>query len=527
MSSSSTLIPLGQMYAETFTTHADRPAVRDDRGQLTYAELGVRSRRLASALRGLGLPRGARVVIVAPNSVEWVTTERAVAIAGFVRVSLLPRLHPAELAQIAADADPSVILADVDWLAATGQGWIPAGRIPVVALGAGAVPGGVLRFDELLDSGVDQEMPLPDGSDLAAILYTSGSTGLPKGVKLTHDNAGARIRGILHELPLMGPNDVAVHTAPISHFSGGINEAVCAVGGLNIQEAAFDAARLVDLVSSGEVTVLPLVPTMITMLLEELERRGAPIGQVGNVKILPYAGSAIQPDRAAKAQEYFGTAMQQFYGASEAQMPITALGPRDHILDTNERGLPRLASAGKPTTFVEVAIVDGDRNPVPQGEAGEIATRGAHVGPGYWRNDEATTETFHDGWCYTGDVGYLDEHGYLFMLDRRKDMIITGGFNVYPREIENVISEIPGVREVAVLGAPDERWGEAITAFVSLTPDSDVTSETIIAHCRDHLGGYKVPKKVLVMEDLPKGGTGKIKKPDLRELLWAGQDRRV
>jgi long-chain acyl-CoA synthetase len=521
------LVPLGQMYASTFVQFAERPAVRDERGELTYAALGSRVRRLASAMRGLGLTKGARVVIVSPNSSEWAQIDRAVAIGGFARVALLPRLHVAEMSQIATDAEPSIVFADADWLAENAWEWIPSPVGHVIAMGPGAVPDGATPFEELVASGRDEEAPLPDGEDLAAVLYTSGSTGLPKGVKVTHNNAGARMRGILHELPSMGAEDVAVHTAPISHFSGGINEAVTAVGGLNTYEAAFNAPRVADMASSGEMTVLPLVPTMITMLLEELERRGAPTGRVGNVKIVPYAGSAIQPDRAAKAYRYFGNAMQQLYGASEAQMPIAALAPQDHITETNNRDLPRLASAGKPTTYVEVAIVDGDRRPVSEGETGEIATRGPHVGPGYWRNEEATAEAFQDGWCYTGDVGYIDEHGYLFILDRRKDMIITGGFNVYPREIENVVSQMPGIREVAVLGAPDERWGEAVTAFVSFLPDGDLTADHVVAHCRGRLGGYKVPKQVIVVDELPKGGTGKINKVALRERLWAGLERRV
>jgi acyl-CoA synthetase (AMP-forming)/AMP-acid ligase II len=266
---------------------------------------------------------------------------------------------------------------------------------------------------------------------------------------------------------------------------------------------------------------------MITMLLEELGHRGAPAGRVGNVRVLPYAGSAIRPDRAATARAYFGEAMQQVYGASEAQLPIATLRPEDHVDTVNERGLPRLASAGRVTPRVEVEIVDEHRRPVPAGTAGEIRTRGEHVSAGYWRRPEETAETFAGGWAHTGDVGYLDEHGYLFLLDRRKDMIITGGFNVYPREIENVVSALPGVREVAVVGAPDERWGEAVTAFVSTVPESDVTAEAVLAHCRAHLGGFKVPKQVVLTGELPRTGTGKIEKQALRERLWRGRDRRV
>ncbi|HZZ45666.1 MAG TPA: AMP-binding protein [Pseudonocardia sp.] len=521
------LVPLGQMYASTVERYAERHAIRDDREDFNYAELGANARRLASALRGLGLTKGDRVAIVSDNSCEWAQLDRATAIGGFARVALLPRLHAAELAVIAADAEPAVVFADADWLARNGRDWVPHRGGPMVTMGSGERVGDVIGFADFLASGRDEEGPLPDGDDLAALLYTSGSTGKPKGVKVTHAGAGARVRGIRHELPSLGAGDVALHTAPVSHFSGGISEAVAAVGGLNVFAAAFDSVRVADQASSGDITVLPLVPTMITMLLRELERRGEPTGRIGNVKILPYAGSAIQPDRAALAGRYFGQAMRQLYGASEAQMPIASLAPHEHVTATNGRGLPRLASAGKPTTYVEVAIVDEDHRALPHGETGEIATRGPHVSPGYWRNAVATEETFRDGWCYTGDVGYLDEHGYLFILDRRKDMIITGGFNVNPREIENVASELPGIREVAVLGAPDERWGEAITAFVSLQPASDLTENAVIAHCRGQLGGYKVPKRVIVVEDLPKGGTGKVDKVELRNRLWANRERRV
>ncbi|SFP80842.1 Acyl-CoA synthetase (AMP-forming)/AMP-acid ligase II [Amycolatopsis rubida] len=516
--------PLARLCTQAYAEFADRPAIRDSRRELTYGELGSRARRIAQAFRALGAERGARAVLLGPNSCEWAEAYHGLVLGGGVRVGLLPRLHPAELAQIAADAEPAFVLADGTWLAEHGTAWIPPQVKEIIVLGEGAEG---IPFEEFVASGSDDELPLPDAEDDAWLLYTSGSTGLPKGVRVPHRTVGALVRNAREVLPPLGLGDAALHTAPISHFSGGIADVLTASGGLNIYAPKFDAAEIADAAAGGEVTVLPLVPTMITMLLEELARRGSPSGSIGNVRILPYAGSAIQPDRAAKARAYFGEAMQQLYGASEAQLPIATLRPEEHVETRNERGLPRLASAGRVTAHVEVEIVDADRRPVPPGATGEIRTRGAHVSAGYWRNPEATAETFADGWAHTGDVGCLDEHGYLFILDRRKDMIITGGFNVYPREIENVVAELPGIREVAVVGAPDERWGEAITAFVSAEPGNAVSADGVLAHCRARLGGYKVPKKVVFVEDLPKTGTGKIQKQILREKLWTGLRRRV
>jgi long-chain acyl-CoA synthetase len=294
---------------------------------------------------------------------------------------------------------------------------------------------------------------------------------------------------------------------------------------------SFDIPALIDALATGDVDVLPLVPTQITMLTEALaaEEAAGRHHDTSSVRLLLYAGSAIAPNRLAEAQRRFGRVMLQMYGSTEAPMPLTALHPEDHIEEASAGGrLPRLASAGQPTRYVELKIRSDSGRDLASGEVGEVVARGQQVTPGYWNSPEETAKVLdNDGWFRTGDAGYLDADGYLFLVDRKKDMIVTGGFNVYPREVENVISTLDGVREVAVVGAPSARWGEEITAVVAPTEGTVLTAEDVIAHCRNSLGGYKIPKRVEFVTELPKSGAGKILKREIREKLWAGRARRV
>jgi acyl-CoA synthetase (AMP-forming)/AMP-acid ligase II len=246
------------------------------------------------------------------------------------------------------------------------------------------------------------------------------------------------------------------------------------------------------------------------------------------VRLVPYAGSAIAPDRLEAAKTHFGDALIQMYGASEAPMPLASLPPQDHVGHVNRLGLPRFASAGRQVDGVEVQIRDLDNTVLPAGERGEIVVRTPSVTPGYWNKPEATAEILEaDGFCHTGDVGVIDEDGYLFLLDRKKDMIITGGFNVYPREVENALSGMPGVAEVAVVSAPSEQWGESIVAVIAPEPGAELTLEQVQHHCRASLAGYKVPRRLDLVDALPKGGTGKVLKRELARQYWGDAERRV
>jgi len=501
------LVPLAELLARTRAEHADRVALVDSERSLTYAELGERAARLATALHDLGARAGDRVILAAPNRCEWVETEHALALGGLVRVALIPRLHPRELAHIAADCEPFAVIAEREWIESAGLDWLPEGTRKVIVIGSAAgLPGDVAELGELIEATAPRELPTPGPDDLAGVWYTSGSTGLPKGVLCTHRTFGASTRNILSVMPLWA-DDVALHTAPISHWSGAIGLALSAVGGCNRLRPGFEVEEVPAQVEAHGVTVLPLVPTQICMLIDRFEPAEAR-QRMGSVRLIPYAGSAIPPDRLARAVECFPDALAQFYGSAEAPAPITYLSPRDHtVAGSGDRA--RLASAGRTHPLTEVKILD------PEGErgVGEIAARGEQVTAGYWGRPEESAEVRDaDGWLRTGDVGYLDGEDFLFIVDRKKEMIITGGFNVYPREVENAISSLAGVAEVAVIGRPDEKWGEAITAIVVRAPGARVDEAEVIAHSRESIAGYKVPKRVEFVDSLPKSGAGKVLK---------------
>ncbi len=525
------LLSIGERLRRSYVENADRVAVVDRNRKLTYGELHRRAVAVARGFRSLGVESGDRVVVISPNSVEWVEVDHACYVGGFVRVGPITRLHPRELLGIVSDADASVVVVEQEWLRSAGRSWLPESVQHLVVIG-GDDEGTALSLEQLIQKGESEPSefaePVSDGDQW--LMYTSGSTGKPKGVRCTGLGVGAMIRNVISEMHGLSNEDIALHTAPLSHFSGAIALAVFAAGGCNVVESGFDVEAVARAVAVDKVTVLPMVPTQITMLTEYLAGRvltGPPV-DVSGLRQIPYAGSAIASDRLTKAQQIFGPVLLQFYGASESPLPITALQPEDHLPYAGAGRLPRLASAGRPNRYVQVKIVGPDGAELAAGETGEITSAGPHVMPGYWRLPAATAEVLSvDGWLKTGDVGYFDEHGFLFIVDRKKDMIITGGFNVYPREVETAISSMEGIRECAVVGAPSDKWGEEIVAVVSLKPGYDVSPADVIAHCRSLIAGYKVPKTVDFVDDLPKGGTGKIMKRAIQDGLWEGRTRKV
>lgn len=522
---------LAELLHHSYRTFASRTAVTDARGSLTYAELKGRALGIANQLARKGVRPGDRVALIMNNRTEYVQIEHALALGGYARVCAITRLHNSEVAHILSDAQPACLFVEAGWLANAGTDFLAKLPCPVVLVGGrdsadSVTPTNVETFESFVSAAPSMETHRAQSPhDLAWFMYTSGSTGTPKGVMHTNRSVIAMIRNTLQVMHTAGPDDVAIHTAPLSHFSGAIAMSLFAVGGRNVLLDRFQPGELFGAVAEHCATVLPVVPTQLNMLTDYLRQHPR---DLSGIRIVPYAGSAIAPERLSAAQAFFGKALVQYYGASEVPMPITALYPEDHTDAMNELGLPRFAAAGRVIDGVEVSIRDNDNKPLAPGEPGEIVVKSPAGSIGYWRNEAATNEILEpDGFVHTGDVGVFDDAGFLFIVDRKKDMIVTGGFNVFPRELENVISRMPEVLEVAVVSAPDEKWGEAIVAVVAPQPGASMSLEQVQAHCRRYLAGYKVPRQLLLMDELPKGSTGKLQKRGLKERFWGARARRV
>ncbi len=467
----------------------------------TYAELGSRCRRLAGGLRALGLAPGDRVGVIGLNSDRYLELYLGVPAAGFVLVPVNSRLAPAEMRAILADAGVSVLFADADYPGAADVRQVLTMPGDYEDLIAGA-------DDADLGAGVAE-------NDLAALFYTSGTTGAAKGAMHTHRSLVASALHFMATWPFDRQTRWLV-ASPMFH-TGGIIGTLATVwaGGTHIIMPRFDPDLAVDLIEREAVTHTLLVPTMLGAAAQaQLDRPR----DVSSLRYLSHGASPISAETLRRARRAFpGAELLHVYGTTEAT-PITTLLPHEElILDT-----PRVRSCGQPATGVEVRIVDSSQADVPPGTVGHILVRSASLMAGYWQQPEATAEVMQGDWYRTGDLGYRDDESYLYLVDRAKDMIVSGGENIYSTEVEDALASHPAVEEAAVFGVPDPRWGESVYAVVYAR--RQVSAEELVAQCRQRIAGFKVPRDVeLRTEPLPKSAAGKILKRELREPHWVGQ----
>ena len=499
----------------------DRPLTVCDGRVRTVAESADRVARLAGALRSAGAGNGDRVGMLALNSDRFHEFLLAVPWAGAVVNPVNIRWSPAEIAYSLADCDTRVLLID-DAFAPV----IPELRerapslATVIFCGDGPQPDGTLHYEQLLAD----SSPAPDarrgGGDLYGIFYTGGTTGTPKGVMLSHDNLLASFLGAMTTADLLSRGGRLLHAAPMFHLAAG-----CAwLGGMftgctHVLVPMFTPAAVAAAISEHQVTDVLLVPTMIQMLTDAPQTEDADLTSVRRVLYGASPISAAVLDRARKRLE--SAAFTQAYGMTELAPIATLLTPADH----DNPALTR--SAGRAAAHAEIAVVVPDDHELPRGQVGEVVVRGDNVMAGYWNQPEQTAAALRGGWMHTGDAGYLDDRGYLFIVDRLKDMIITGGENVYSAEVENALNGHPAVAACAVIGVPDPAWGERIHAVVVLQPGREATGEQLREFCRGQIAGYKLPRSVAFVDALPISGAGKVLKRELRKQHWDTTDRNV
>ncbi len=506
---------IGTLVARAAQRFGDRVAVEGPDASRTFRELGDRVTRLANALRGLGLEPGARVLDLQTNSTAYLETDLAIRAAGFVRTALNHRLHPTDWERIAHDSGAKALVYDAKFADDTET--LRAGLQHVVVVGDG--PG--IPAEELIADTSPTPLPALDPDALCGLHYSSGTTGHPKGAQRTHRNWMASVVNMTHDV-LGGPpraDDCYVHAGPITHTSGLFVLPFLVAGARQIVLPTWDPEMFIDAVQNRGATHAAIVPTMVARLLAV---PGIDRSALAGLKVLGYAGAPMPPDQMRQAHVKLTPHLVQYYGLVEAIPPVTVLDEELHA-----RGLAGepelLTSAGRAALGVEIAVVDESGNVLPPGEPGEVVTRGDHVMAGYFNAESRSDlgKSVVDGWLHTGDLGRMDPEGVLWLVDRKGDMIISGGYNIYPREVEEVVAEVEGVAEVAVVGVEDPDWGQRVVALVTTLPGRAVDPATVLAHCRSRMAAYKKPKEVRIVPELPLNSTGKIAKKVLREQLDA------
>ncbi|MGY1709197.1 long-chain fatty acid--CoA ligase [Geodermatophilus sp. SYSU D00758] len=499
----------------------DEPATICGARTRTHAESVDRIARLAGGLQDLGVGDGARVAVLALNSDRYHEVLGAVLWAGGVLVPVNIRWSPGEIAESLAEVDARVLVVD-DAFAGHVAG-IRDGHphlAHVVHAGDGPTPDGASAYEELVEAHQPVEDARRGGDDLAGVFYTGGTTGRSKGVMLSHRNLLTSALGSLASGHLFAPDGVYLHAAPMFHladFAGWIGQVV--LGNTSVMVPVFEPVAVLSAIAEHAVTDVLLVPTMIQLVVDHPRIDDF---DVTSVRRVLYGASPISEGVLSRAQKAFPNAgFTQAYGMTEVAPVATLLSSTDHEHHRRRR------SGGKAAPHSEIRIVGPDDRELPLGEVGEIVVSGGHVMLGYWDRPEETAEALRGGWMHTGDAGWMDEDGYVYVTDRIKDMIISGGENVYSAEVENIVSQHPAVATCAVIGVPDETWGERVHAVVVPTTGATVTLDELRAFCEERIAGYKAPRSMEVVDGLPVSAAGKVLKRELRRPYWEGAERAV
>lgn len=495
--------------------HRDRPAIVSDGTQLTFGEVWQRGLRLANALIAAGLVAGDRVAVLEDNCVEAADFYVGSVAANLVRVPLYRRNSAEAHFGMLAGTGCKAVVVSHEYAHELGD---VAARIPGLTV--------IVRdgsYEDWLASFPDTDPdPVIDLDDVFIIRHSAGTTGRAKGIAYTHRAWMNTTRDWFYMLPPVELSDKCLHVGPISHGSGYLFLPLWLAGGVNLLDRKFDAGDFIGRIQRDEISWFFAVPTMIADIVESV---GGKPQTIPSLKAVMISGAPISARTALAGHEVFGDTMFQMYGQTEA-VPVSFMGSREWFAEVP--GSDPVRAAGRVTPFAELDIRDPDNTSLPIGEEGEIAIRCDGQMTGIWGDPDLTDRRLRDGWVLTGDIGRLDENGYLYVVDRVDDMIVSGGFNIWPAELEKAIQTLPEVREVVVFGVPHEKWGESPLAVVVPAVGAQLDEQTVIDTCAKVLGSYKKPHAVVFRDEaIPRSPVGKIQRKVLREPYWAGEDRRV
>jgi fatty-acyl-CoA synthase/long-chain acyl-CoA synthetase len=506
------MLTLDALFTNTLTRFGPQAAVCFEGQSLTYRQLLKEGYQVARALMRHGIQPGTRVALAMPNRLEYVVADQGIIQSGAAKVALNDMLGDDEVIYILANSNSRVaIVAENRFdVILSRRNELPELDTVVGQAPQERCPDGILPWQPFHtnEAATKPEVPIhPD--DLAWLPYTGGTTGRPKGVLHTQQNICLNLFSHAMEMGLQDDERLLL-TSPLSHSAGILLQAGLLKGATHYIEQQFDPGQVIERIARDGVTLTFMVPTMIYRVLDWME------GKTLNLKSLRtvlYGAAPITLDRLQQGLDQLGPVFMQLYGQSEAPNFVTRLLREDHDPEHQHR----LLSCGRPAAMAQVRIVDSNGSDVSTGDSGELITRTPYNMLGYHGLPGKTAETIVDGWLHTGDIARMDNDGYVYLLDRKNDMIITGGMNVYTTEVENAIQDFAGVNQVAVVGLPDDDWGEAVTGFVVVTPGHGEDAAAIIAHCRGRLTTYKVPKRIIFVESLPVTAYGKTDKKHLRQ----------
>lgn len=499
------------------------PCLTTDGASLSYADVVEHSYRVAAALVASGVDPGDSVAVLSANDPVAFGTVFGISRAGAVWCPVNPRNEAAENRELLDLFDCRVLVFQQAFAPLVERIRADLPGIHTWVCLDGAVDG-ALGWDAFLARGAGGEVvDRPAVDDLAMIVGTGGTTGRPKGVMLTGTNLETMTALTLMGYPFEG-TPVYLALAPLTHAAGVLCFPVMCLGGEVVIMRAPDVGRFLSLVEQHGVTHTFLPPTLIYMVLAH---QALDSTNTSSLQCFWYGAAPMSTTRLEEALHRIGPVMAQLFGQTEAPMMVSMMPPADHFRPDGSVAHERLSSAGRPAPLVTVAIMDTEGRLLERGERGEIVLRSSLVMPGYYRNPEATAEASRFGWHHTGDIGYLDDDGFLFIVDRAKDMIISGGFNVYSAEVEQALMQHPDVQECAVIGLPDDTWGERVEAVVQALPGRTLDPAEVIAFVRERIGGVKTPKAVHVWSDLPRSKVGKVLKAEIKATVAATRDGAV